>query len=205
MLCVASHYFNSTYRRQVTLENLIPQQVNQFLNIHSHLFFGFSFLHLVDTSRPDGKSWQGRLANYLACRLDGSNGQIAFYTSRSKHAARWLRLANTAFNCCSGGAFIAVCCKLFHMGGQYGILVFGSLAIVMPVLAVAALSLAAAFDLEARKQTFSDMRDFLTAQRALLARATADREFCQLVVETEFRLLGETVNWYSRRAFAGVA
>ena len=162
-------------------------------------------LHLVDTSRPDGKSWQGRLANYLACRLDGSNGQIAFYTSRSKHAARWLRLANTAFNCCSGGAFIAVCCKLFHMGGQYGILVFGSLAIVMPVLAVAALSLAAAFDLEARKQTFSDMRDFLTAQRALLARATADREFCQLVVETEFRLLGETVNWYSRRAFTGVA
>ena len=72
------------------------------------------------------------------------------------------------------------------------------------MLAVAALSLAAAFDLEARKHTYNDMLVILRSQHKLLNEASTAREFGRLVLETESRLLGETVNWYSRRSFTGI-
>jgi len=79
------------------------------------------------------------------------------------------------------------------------------LTILLPVLAVAALSLAAAFDLEARRHTFKEMHEFLERQTRHLTEAASEREFAKLLLETESRLLGETVNWFSRRSFTGVA
>ena len=82
--------------------------------------------------------------------------------------------------------------------------VLGAFAIIMPLLAVAALSLAAAMDLEARAHIYKDMREFLEQQTAHL-NAASERSYPRLLLETESRLLGETANWFSRRSFAGVA
>jgi len=83
--------------------------------------------------------------------------------------------------------------------------VLGTLAIVMPVLAAAALSLAAAHDLEAQGHTYQEMFEFLERQKEYLRAATSERDYADLVLETESRLLGETANWFSRRFFTGVA
>ena len=175
-----------------------------FPGTFSPLLRTLNVLHLASTV-TDSVPWQLHRSRYLAGRLDGADKQIDFYSRQSAHASGWLKIAHRTFNACSGSAFIAAFCKLLHLGGAHGAEVTGPLAILLPVLAVAALSLAAAFDLEARKYTFADMVEFLLAQRKLINAATTEREFCQLLLETESRLLGEIVNWYSRRAFTGVA
>ena len=81
----------------------------------------------------------------------------------------------------------------------------GFLAIVLPLVAVAALSLAGAHDFDARAATYRDMHTFLRSQKARLTKAATQHELARLVLETEYRLLGETVTWYSRRLFAAVA
>jgi len=57
---------------------------------------------------------------------------------------------------------------------------------------------------QARIHTFAETLDFLRRQRPLLQKSTSARQFDQLLSETELHLLGETVNWYSRRSFLGV-
>ena len=49
------------------------------------------------------------------------------------------------------------------------------------------------------------MLEFLRTQRKRLKLATSQREFRRLVEETESRLLGETAEWFSRRAVTGVS
>lgn len=169
------------------------------------LLHTLNVLHLASTDHHADEPWQERRDDYLARRLDGANGQIAFYTGKSTHAAKWLHWAHTAFNSFSIGAFLTVGCEILLPHGGNESLLLGPLAILLPVLAVAALSLSAAFDLEARKHTFSDMLVFLNRQRHLLIHASSEREFRHLLLLTESRLLGETVNWFSRRSFTGIA
>ena len=69
----------------------------------------------------------------------------------------------------------------------------------------AAFDLVAAFDIEARLHTSREMLEFLGPHKDLLATAPTEREYRRLLIETESRLLGETVNWYARRSFMGVA
>ena len=82
--------------------------------------------------------------------------------------------------------------------------VLAGLSIVLPIVAVAALSLSAAADLDARAESFRELHTFLVRQQPLLERAGSLHEFLPLMLETEERLLGETANWYSRRAYLGV-
>ena len=51
----------------------------------------------------------------------------------------------------------------------------------------------------------TEMLDFLTEQKHLLRHATSEGEFNRLLIETESRMLGETVNWYARRSVVGVS
>lgn len=83
--------------------------------------------------------------------------------------------------------------------------VLGALAVFLPVLAVGAMSIAAAHDLEGRIHTYKDMEKFLKRQQKSLKAATSEGDFVRLLMETESRLLGETANWFSRRSFTGVA
>ena len=99
---------------------------------------------------------------------------------------------------------VCLCCNSgFYLDVPKAVL--GFFGVVLPVVAVAALSLAAANDLEARSHTFSEMHSFLVEQSRRLADAHSEREFSNLLTETESRLLGETATWYSRRSFTGVA
>jgi hypothetical protein len=81
----------------------------------------------------------------------------------------------------------------------------GACAILLPVVAVAALSLAASRDLEARVNIYGELVTFLKKQVEMIENADSEHEFAALVIEAESRLLGETAAWYSRRSFTGVS
>ncbi|MBI3350125.1 MAG: hypothetical protein HY020_23305 [Burkholderiales bacterium] len=113
-------------------------------------------------------------------------------------------------------AIAAVALKLaFSLKSDFGLFpshtseviaaVFGVCAVALPVLAVGAISLASAFDLEARASTFHEMHEFLQAQVNQVAQASSSQELAALAATIEARLLGETLTWYSRRAFTSVA
>lgn len=147
-------------------------------------------------------------AYYLRKRLqDKSGGQLEYYRDKLRRARSWQTVAHWTFVPCSFVAITATLAKLLlEVIPVYldpGLL--GLLAIVLPVLAVGALSLSAAQDLEARIHTYGDMLRFLERQERLLQDATSAREFGTLVSQTESRLLGENVNWFWRRSFTGVA
>jgi hypothetical protein len=82
--------------------------------------------------------------------------------------------------------------------------VAGFLAVVLPLLAVAALSLAASVDLEAQVKTYRKMVHDLQVQKQLLTNAASERAFVSQALETERQLVGETLAWYWRRSFTSV-
>jgi len=49
------------------------------------------------------------------------------------------------------------------------------------------------------------MHSYLVDQQRRLEAARSEREFARLALDTASRLLGETVNWFSRRSYSGVA
>jgi hypothetical protein len=167
-------------------------------------------LHLCATRALPHKDWRLRRDDYLQERVfrrqaADDPGQIRYYLRELRGATRHLNYARIAFLIGSLGAFAATAAKLiFHPPGAAAALLGGA-AILLPVLAVAAMSLAAATDLEARAHTFREMLDFLRAQRQRLRRAPTEHAVRHLALETEAHLLGETAAWHARRAFTGIA
>lgn len=156
--------------------------------------------------------WRTDLQRYVTQRLTGSSpltGQIAYYGHAQRRAAALAHGAARAFTWMSLAAIAATTLKLAlklvgvdmgHQGGWMGVM-----AIMLPVMAVGGMSIAAALDAEARDHTFAQMRDFLTAQAQRLTQAASQREAMALAVESETRLLGETLTWYARRVYTGIA
>jgi len=162
-------------------------------------------LHLASSKDGPG-SWQEERAHYLAQRFDGPNGQIRYYSTKLAQSKRKLRLASRFFYGATATAVLATGIKLALIltGHHHPPSALGVLAILMPVIAVGALSLAASFDLEARVHTYQEMLDHLTGIRPLFDAATTERAFTHLMLRTEYRLLGETAHWASRRSFTSV-
>ncbi len=130
-----------------------------------------SVLHLKDTAATPPGNWDRLRRTYLIDRLVGpegqarSNAQIPYNTRTHAHATSRLGLARDVFYLCSYLALGAAFLKLLSVGGwlpwpheagKSAAAVFGAMAVIFPVLAVAALSLAAAFDLEARVHTSAE-------------------------------------------------
>lgn len=179
-------------------------------------------LHLRSSRGALASPWEKARDDYVRLRFLGQDGQLAFYGREARFARRWLRRARRVFMAFSIGALSVSALKLainlphgpqetmsesmpwiddlLHPLGAS----FGVLAILLPLFAVAALSWAAAFDLDARANTFADALRFLKKQKRFLDLAASPREFATTVLETEHRLLGEIVNWFSRRSFTGV-
>jgi hypothetical protein len=166
-------------------------------------------LHLRDSSLLQNASWQAGRDQYVRRRLDDPNGgQLAYYEGKSRSATASYAWAQRGFLLCSALAMSATALKLWVvLRDEKGNIetILGMLAVILPLLAVAALSLAASFDLEARAHTYCEMLVFLKKQKVLLKCAPSLPAFEKLALETEARLLGETANWYSRRVFTGVA
>jgi hypothetical protein len=164
----------------------------------------------LQSTRQNSSDWQSKRDRYIEQRLRvPGDGQIPFYLRGTKDSARDLRLLHLAFWLLWAAAFLSTLVKfsLHHVIDEHPAVkaVLGTLAIVMPVLAAAALSLAAALDLEAQEQTYHELHQFLKRQERHLINATSERDYAELVLETETSVLGETANWFSRRSFVTVA
>jgi hypothetical protein len=170
-------------------------------------------LHLRSIAEVSSDSWELDRDRYLETRLLSNSGQLAYYRSKAERATRLSRAARGAFVAGSGLAISAVALELLMAFttlpalGHNPLLVsvLGASAIVFPVVTVAGLSLAASFDVEARSHTYTEMAQFISLQAHRLQTTTSRATFRTLVLETELRLLGETVNWHFRRAFIGVS
>lgn len=170
-------------------------------------------LHLAQHHRATAADFGGVLQGYLARRV---RHQQAYYDKEQHSAQARKDRADRIFTWLSALAIAAVLLKLAATAmpalgplteGQLHLLAnaFGVCAVALPVLAVAVVSLAAAFDLEARASTFHAMHGFLIDQAAHVEHAGSPRELALLATTIEARLLGETLSWYSRRVFTGVA
>jgi hypothetical protein len=168
----------------------------------------------LQSTRQDRSDWTKKRDRYVDRRLvKEPKGQIPYYEGRATNAGALLSRLHRAFKVCWIAAFISTLIKLvlhFYLDEHLVLedllgAITGSMAIIMPVLAVAALSFAAALDLAAQQQVYREMVAFLEKQVNHLKGASGERDFARLVIETEYQLLGETANWYSRRSVGAVA
>lgn len=171
-------------------------------------------LQLRETRTSACENWQDCRDSYIENRLTAPNAQLDFYSRQAERSDYHYHLAHKVFIHASRVAIAATAMKmlfiivylLLHVDGiDLAKAFLGFFGVLTPVVAVAALSLAAANDLEARSHTFKEMHTFLQRQAELLASSDSEREFSKLLTETESRLLGETAIWFSRRSFTGVA
>jgi hypothetical protein len=178
-------------------------------------------LHLRDAPRPgQAENWREHRKGYLANRLTGEPGdaksraQIPYHTKTCREAERSSQRLNWVFYVASSLAILTTLVKLLAICGCLlgespisggGLSTLGALAIVLPTVAVAALSIAAAFDMEGKRRTSAELVEFLKDQAGQIQEAESESEYARLALETEARLLGENVNWHARRSFMGVA
>lgn len=169
-----------------------------------------SVLHLAASRALLETPWSERRDAYVRERI---HKQIDYYAKNYRIASRQAAWADWLFVGCTSLAGFATATKLVvaelpHHGGEHGAQaapILGVLAIVLPVLAVGALSLMAALDRAARASIFKDMLPILDRQRSRLEKATSEREFIRLVLETEAELVREHASWFARRTFTGVS
>ena len=167
------------------------------------------------TTRASRPGWEALRQQYLEVRLNGEEtGQIKYYRTRSQNEERLLKITRKLFVGCSSLAILATAVKIVVLlswlsvdPSQEHVItgLLGTLAVVLPVLAVGAMSWSAAKDYEARVAIYEEMAGWLEEQTKRFEQATSLREFQSLVSATELRLLGETTEWYSRRSFTSVA
>jgi len=169
-------------------------------------------LHGLQARRADPADWAAQRARYVDERLTGAHGQLGWFERAAATASRRWALAQRLFWVFSATAFGATAAKLAAVQGMLPSTLLptvsswgGLLAIVLPVAAVGCLSWAAAADLEARAKTYAEMHAFLGRQVEALRSAATARDFARAVRETELGLLGETLGWFSRRMWKGVA
>lgn len=166
-------------------------------------------LHLRSTWSDRDRPWKTLRDEYVHRRLqDERSGQIHFFQHKRERAGRWRKIAHAMFMTCSLAAIGATATKLLVVLALHDekltAALLGALAIVLPVLAVAALSLSAALDLRALEHTYAEVQQFLELQLPLIQNADSRREFELLLLETESQLLGEIAHWFSRRSFLSV-
>jgi hypothetical protein len=173
-------------------------------------------LHLAEIQSHPSPLWSDTRDGYVQLRLeDPTRGQLPFYRKGTRRAEGWLHLAHRVFFVASLSAFAATLLKFILVSrpqlhwltggdGEPVKVVAGFLAVILPLIAVAALSLAASVDLEAQAKIYHKMVHDLEMQRQLLQKAPTERAFVSQALETERQLVGETLAWYWRRSFTNV-
>lgn len=171
-------------------------------------------LHLA-SSKVAPRGLEELRERYRTRRLHGDNGQLRYYNRAFRQAHRWRVAAQASFYASALLAISATLAKLLvsAYGGHSTMVplstdatvgLLGVAAIVLPLFAVAALSLAAAADLDARVQTYEETLRHLKSVDPLIQQAGSSAELRRLVFDTESCLLGETATWASRRSFTSV-
>jgi len=181
----------------------VPQSLTPLLRT-------FMVLHLRQVRHLPAGRWSEEIERYRIARLTlPEHGQIDYYRGK-QHTATWqAQLVTVLFQCMSTLAITAILMKLGLKAVDLSLPQFinalGLFAVLAPVAAVGALSFTAALDIEARKHTFSQMFEFVEQQSRALAIVGSAGEAAASAAQTESRLLGEIVTWYSRRAYTSVA
>jgi hypothetical protein len=175
-----------------------------------------NWLHLQATASQRDRPYREIADAYLRERVDD---QIAYLGKQNTEARHELMLCLRRFQIWWWCGFAATGFKLVEVLLDHLIELpervatllvavgpfLGIMAVVFPVLAVGALSWAAALDLEARASEFKEIYDFLKRQRPIFEKVSSNREVRRLMIETETTLLGEVAQWYVRRAYSSVA
>lgn len=194
------------FPRHVYLEHLfhlsLPARFRPFLRT-------LNVLYLNSTYSERHTPWAVHCREYLDERIQH---QIDYYSEKIEKDECVHQRCQYTFTGCTIGAIVATGVKLgfavieLSHGVEIPVLpkLLGIFAVVLPVLAVAGLSWAAALDCEARVETFRETHDFLEEQQTVLPLANTASEYDRLLLETESVLLGEVTNWFSRRATTGV-
>jgi hypothetical protein len=198
------------------------------------LLHTLNILHLRSTrpqhDRPQhDRLWRTALVGYLNERLrdsDPKKGQIAYYRDRCRREQTKLTVNHWTFTLCSLTAILATGLKLLTLAGLIPVDteladvltgVLGTLAVFLPVLAVGALSWAAAQDFTGRVHSFGATLKYLERESAELDRILRDqdespanglsdaRDARRVIERIEQALLGETAEWSTRRTFGSVA
>lgn len=167
------------------------------------VFRSINVVHLNATKSGADEQWETCRDEYLSKRIDN---QLAFYDDRYLRAEKWRKCCSWMFTAFSTASVLIILSNF--LGDQLREHIphwVAGLGIIFPVIAVGAMSLSAAADLEARSETFRSTASFLREQRPKFEDAMSMNELSQLALETEERLLGETANWFSRRSYLGVA
>lgn len=166
-------------------------------------------LHLDSRPGHDG-DLQRLIAHYCQSRLtDPKTGQGPYFETQRTRADAWFRRLSGAFTVFSATTMALIGVKLLqkYLGVHDELFVtpVGVLGVWFPVLAVGAMSFAAALDYDARRHTFAEMTRIIGQHQRRIEAAQSLRELALLVSDLESRLLGEALSWYSRRVFASVA
>ncbi len=193
-----------------------PCQFNYLLNLSlpdnvRRLTRTMNTLHLRSTHTNPNTNWKKTGKDYIEKRL---TVQSDYYKEKLDEEKRKLIMSKELFVEFSIFAIVATLSKLLiklfdpYLNCKLLPLISGAMgfiAIVSPVIAVGAVSLAAALDWKARVHTYQEMVDYLKQQENILNNVDSAIEVEKLILETESHLLGETANWFTRRSFTDVA
>lgn len=216
------------FKRQATVHSEVETKTVRFAGQHTHLKALFDLpmpedfraltrtlnvLHLEATRPNKAADWRELRDRYIRERLDTTltknRGQIPYFDQELSLAEQVVRRAHRLFNMFVGIAVAATAVKLALSMFAIKLSVLAAtlswLAIFMPVLAVAVMSISANLDKDARASTYRDVKKFLERQRDLLEAAETEPEFLRLQTECEVKLLSEALHWYYRRRFANPA
>lgn len=185
---------------------LVPQQDHAVPTELDALLRTMNVLHL-HAGRVQPARWPEVRERYLQERLlSAPHGQLGYFEREAGRSGRWAAAAGTLFTVLSSGAVVFTTFKFGQIAAGAGASsTVGVLAVLLPVAAVAIMSLSAAFDLEAREHTFGDMLGFAQHRVAELQAASSLGEFAELAARTEAGLMAETIGWVGRRSYLGIS
>lgn len=179
-----------------------------------HLLRTLNVLHLHSTRDKDPANFAQYRDAYLRDRMTGTGGdnQILYHANKRDLTRRAHTIAQGSFVAASLLAMLVVLVQLLLTGplhdldpGQVLLGPLGFASELLPVLAVAGLSLAAASDWEATHYESSALHAYLQRQKLELEGVSSAHECRRMVMEIESRLLGKELNWFNRRSFLGIA
>jgi hypothetical protein len=178
------------------------------------LFRTLDMLHLRGTRANSNGPWIEGRDHYVTHRLlssDQKMGQIPWYRDEVVRLKGWSSFFRRWFWICTitavGFTSFKLYCASSHTLHEPSVAIplLGVLAILLPVAAVGFVSWSIAMGYESREHGYHDTHTYLGGDHLANLRNSLTRgEFEKLLIETETRLLGETVNWFYRQSFAEV-
>jgi len=146
--------------------------------------------------------------SYLAQRLEGGEGQIAYYGGQARRAQKRRRRVKAIFRLATTLALLSTVVALVSLlGGLPGTEAFndrwvaGFASFAFPALAAAAVGYLGLSETTRRADYYAEMARALERQRDLLAALRSESAIKETIRETENLLLEEFAGWLRRQVY----